>query len=373
MLGWPLGMTRGGDRVPAGHSGHQGRIGAFQKCSSQSNPMLRFGCVVELAESLAGLGLPLELTQLAPGALQGDLLALSFGCLQVLRVRFDRALHIAGAKPGDRQLFTLELDPAPQAGPLRSHGQTLPANAVFGMATHGEVHLTAQGRRSVAVLAIDPARFQQEATALGHACLDEELLRANWLPIETGRFQRLCRHLHQLFALSEAPWPQLSGPSNPSWLQSDLLSLLIEALAHAAEDGPSPPRPPARIEIVKQAQAWMARHQGQSISLDGICREVCTSRRSLIQGFQDHLGLGPMAFLKLQRLHGVRQTLLAADQQGTMIAAVAARYGFHSPGHFARDYRMLFGELPSLTLATGPKSLSQSRRTLTNVLPWGSA
>jgi AraC family ethanolamine operon transcriptional activator len=117
----------------------------------------------------------------------------------------------------------------------------------------------------------------------------------------------------------------------------------------------------------------MALHQGQSISLDGLCREVCTSRRSLIQGFQDHLGMGPMAFLKLQRLHGVRQTLLAADPQGTTIAVVAARYGFHSAGHFARDYRLLFGELPSLTLAAGPKSLGQSSQTQTTVLPCDAA
>ncbi len=318
--------------------------------------MLSFSSVEEVAETLAGLGLSLELTQLAPGPLRGDLLALRFGLLQVLRVRFDRALHIAGAKPADRQLFSLELAPAPQAGPLRSHGQTLPANAVFGMATDGEVHLTATGRRSLAIVAIDPACFQQEATALGFACLDEQVFRANWLPLETGRFQRLNHHLHRLFALSETPSPQLSGPSNRHRLQKDLLPLLVEALAHAAGGGPHPARPPARIDIVKQAQGWMARHRGQAISLDGICREVCTSRRSLIQGFQDHLGMGPMAFLKLQRLHGVRQTLLAADPQRTTIAAVAARFGFLSAGHFARDYRLLFGELPSLTLAAGPKT-----------------
>jgi hypothetical protein len=84
--------------------------------------MRRFGCGEELAETLSGLGLCFELTQLEPGALRGDLLALHFGALQVLRVRFDRTLHIGGAKPGDRQLFTIELDPAPQAGPLRSNG-----------------------------------------------------------------------------------------------------------------------------------------------------------------------------------------------------------------------------------------------------------
>lgn len=325
--------------------------------------MLSFGCVEEVAEALAGLGLPLELTQLAPGALRSDLLALRFGALQVLRVRFDRALHIAGAKPGDRQLFTLELDPDPQTSLLRSHGQTLPAAAVFGMATHGEVHLTATARRSLAVLAVDPARFQQEAMELGHTCLDEQVFRSNWLPIETVRFQRLCRHLHQLFALSEAPSPQLSWPPRQDRLQKDLLPLLVETLAHSAGGGSRLPRLPARIEIVKQAQGWMALHPGQVISLDGICQEVCTSRRSLIQGFQDHLGMGPMAFLKLQRLHGVRRGLLEAQPGDATISGLAASWGFLNPGHFARDYRRLFGELPSATLSRRSGFAGRSRGT----------
>jgi AraC family ethanolamine operon transcriptional activator len=57
-----------------------------------------------------------------------------------------------------------------------------------------------------------------------------------------------------------------------------------------------------------------------------------------------------MAFLKLRRLHAVRRALLAADPQTTKISELAARWGFLNPGHFARDYRTLFGEHPGTSL-----------------------
>lgn len=63
------------------------------------------------------------------------------------------------------------------------------------------------------------------------------------------------------------------------------------------------------------------------------------------------LGQGPMAFLKLRRLHRVRRGLLATHPNTTRIMELAARWGFLNPGHFARDDRAHFGDLPSSTPA----------------------
>ena len=60
--------------------------------------------------------------------------------------------------------------------------------------------------------------------------------------------------------------------------------------------------------------------------------------------------MGPMAYLKLHRLHGVRRLLLAGDHDQVRIGAIAAEWGFLNAGHFARDYRLLFGERPRDTL-----------------------
>ena len=57
-----------------------------------------------------------------------------------------------------------------------------------------------------------------------------------------------------------------------------------------------------------------------------------------------------MAYLKQKRLEAARKTLLAAEPSTTSITEVATQWGFCHLGRFARDYRQLFGELPSETI-----------------------
>ncbi|MFM7314815.1 MAG: helix-turn-helix domain-containing protein [Cyanobium sp.] len=103
-------------------------------------------------------------------------------------------------------------------------------------------------------------------------------------------------------------------------------------------------------------QRWLDDHPGRPITLNDLCQVAHVSRRSLIQGFREHLGMGPMRYLKLQRLHGARRTLLRADPWELTVTEVAGDHGFLNAGHFARDYQHLFGERPSDTLRQpGPR------------------
>jgi transcriptional regulator GlxA family with amidase domain len=56
-----------------------------------------------------------------------------------------------------------------------------------------------------------------------------------------------------------------------------------------------------------------------------------------------------MAFVKRVRLENARRAL---QRQGEPVSVIdiASQCGFLNPGHFARDYRLAFGELPSQTL-----------------------
>lgn len=308
-------------------------------------------CVERMASGLRSTGMPLQLTQLSAGALRASLQPLRIGPLQLLRIRLNRSLHATGPKLAGQQLFTLDLREGTGAVPCRSHGAQLPATAVFGLAAEGEVHLTTGEPCDLAVVVLDQARFHALAGSLGWGELEEQGFAVNWLELDPCRFAQLRAYLRQLFAVLERCPRCLGQPGMARLIEQDLLPLLIEALACSPGTSVRLPRPPARIELVKLAQEWMHRHPDLPITLEGLCREVHASRRSLIQGFSEHLGMGPMAYLKLQRLHAVRRLLLAADPGETTITAVAERFGFLSHGHFSRDYRRLFGELPSRTLA----------------------
>lgn len=332
----------------------------LKKCKPFAR-VIAFGCVEHLRLLLSGAGMPLQLTQLAPGMMQGDLLPVRLGPVQLLRIRLDRALLARGAKDPRRQIVCLDLTPPAQASPSRSHGLLLPATAVCGLASHGEIHLSVPAGAEVALMSIDRQAFQQWCVDLGCEGLDEQALQCNWLRLDDRRFDDLRGCLRGLFALAEADAGSAGKPLGATAVERqmslavrDLLPLLIEALVHGAERSSTLLRPPARIELVKQVQRWLDAHPDRPITLADLCQVAYVSRRSLIQGFRDHLGMGPMQYLKLQRLHSARRALLRSDPCEATVTMVAAEYGFLNAGHFARDYQRLFGERPSVTLRQSP-------------------
>lgn len=326
-----------------------GAIRTLKKCGSAA-PVSRSVQDIARLEAVLSPLLPVQLTQLVGGRLHSELLALDLGGLQVLRLRFDRPLHGGGAKPSGRQLIALDLEENPGQPVMRSHGLELPATAFFGLAAGGEIHLTTPERCSLALLSLDRDSFLQWARDLGGPGLEEQLDGVNWETIDPLRFQGVRACLRRIFRLAERSPALMEDPAIRRRLGGDLVPLLVEALVHRSGHGERLARPPARIELVKAAQAWMAEHPHEPICLDGLCRQVAAGRRSLLQGFREHLGMGPMAYLKIRRLHGVRQALLAADPQATTISQLAVQWGFMNAGHFARDYHSLFGEHPRTSL-----------------------
>lgn len=61
--------------------------------------------------------------------------------------------------------------------------------------------------------------------------------------------------------------------------------------------------------------------------------------------------MGPKHYLLLRRMHMVRRTLRAASPKTATVTEIATRYGFWQFGRLAVEYKALFGEAPSATLA----------------------
>jgi len=60
-----------------------------------------------------------------------------------------------------------------------------------------------------------------------------------------------------------------------------------------------------------------------------------------------------MAYLKRVKLGRCREDLLAASPDTEFVGDIAAIWGFYHLSSFARDYRRVFGELPSESLKRG--------------------
>jgi transcriptional regulator GlxA family with amidase domain len=103
--------------------------------------------------------------------------------------------------------------------------------------------------------------------------------------------------------------------------------------------------------LVAEAEALMGSRPWGALTMSGLCRELEVSERSLHYAFRDVLGQTPMAYYRHKRLNAVRRLLKQAGSLQTTVAEVGRAWGFWHTGQFAADYRRLFGEIPSTTLA----------------------
>lgn len=148
-----------------------------------------------------------------------------------------------------------------------------------------------------------------------------------------------------------------AGPLADDRVRGHLEVALLESFLSAMRDGcralvrPPGRRIEGRLRRLRQARDYVADHLHQPILLEDLCGVLGMSRRGVEVLFQDSLQMGPSAFLRHQRLHGVRRTLLTSPAAHGVVKESALKWGFWHMGHFSREYRELFGESPSATSA----------------------
>ena len=127
---------------------------------------------------------------------------------------------------------------------------------------------------------------------------------------------------------------------------------IIVALLYAASSGKAlvdKSSPASRSRTVSKAIAFVNDQNNEAITVGDICRSTGIALRTLNRAFREHFGVGPKAYLIRQRLSSVRAELVSAPGS-IVIADVANRHAFWHMGQFAKDYRAMFGELPSETV-----------------------
>jgi AraC-like DNA-binding protein len=102
--------------------------------------------------------------------------------------------------------------------------------------------------------------------------------------------------------------------------------------------------------IIARFEEFLAANPDRPIYLTEICAAVGASERTLRTACEEHLGMGPIRFLTLRRMHFAHRALLRADPEKSTVTRIATDYGFWELGRFAVTYRELFGESPSETL-----------------------
>ena len=106
--------------------------------------------------------------------------------------------------------------------------------------------------------------------------------------------------------------------------------------------------------IMVRFEEYLEANPDRPLYLPEICQAIGVAERTLRVSCEEHLGMGPIRFLTLRRMHLVQRALSRAEPSSVTVTRIVADHGFWELGRFAVAYRTLFGESPSETLRRGP-------------------
>jgi len=132
-------------------------------------------------------------------------------------------------------------------------------------------------------------------------------------------------------------------------LEQVLLKGLLLSQPHNFSEELAEAMRPSCPQYLLRARQFIHDNAREDIALEDIEQASGVSRYKLFDGFKEHFGHAPMAYLRKHRLEAVRREILA-DQSQRNVSSIAMNWGFSHLSRFANDYKQLFGETPSQTL-----------------------
>jgi AraC family ethanolamine operon transcriptional activator len=106
-------------------------------------------------------------------------------------------------------------------------------------------------------------------------------------------------------------------------------------------------------ELASRFEALLQCHRQRKLPAPYLAGTLGVSGRALRRCCELHLGMSPLSYIRLHRMHWAYRALQNGASHALRVSDLAERYGFRHPSRFARAYRELFGELPSWTLRGG--------------------
>lgn len=206
--------------------------------------------------------------------------------------------------------------------------------------TGGELQAFSDLDFDVYTLSFPQHALLQAANELGTHHLDEHIRKTEVIRCPPNAIAFLRKQLHKM---------ELNAAHCPPTAQEILINLVL-LMDLAVKRPVSDSSGLLDTHLIQRIEKYLLDCPDEQKSIKELSSVVGASRRTIEYLFHEHVGMGPKTYINRLRLNQTRK-LLRTGQFKT-VAAAANAYGFWHMGQFAKDYRALFGELPSQTLAT---------------------
>ena len=296
----------------------------------------QFSDAHEAASALPGVSMEMAMVDRATGG--WNVAELDLGHLRLLRVEAGGAVSATGAVDENVFSFALPMGGGESAA-WTVNGCAGGRDQLTMFAPGATYTLFTPGALSWLALRVDEQFFRRRF----HAIFGRRLAACDVRVVTCGQrnARRLRRAHHSALALLDDS-RTLPDERSLRRLEEGIVTSLLRALAGGQEETERVRALPSRLRRILRADA-----EGP-VDLDRLRSGLGTSERTLRRTFRQLLGVSPARYLRVRRLHQARNALKALPDR--TVTQVAVSLGFSDLGRFARDYRQLFGELPSATL-----------------------
>ncbi|MFA6311673.1 MAG: helix-turn-helix domain-containing protein [Sterolibacterium sp.] len=298
----------------------------------------------ELAGRLSGWDQHYE--QISRGAFHGRLVEIEFADIHVFEETLEQAVFQTGRCRHDIAALGVF---STLSGDARWHGRSVGLDDVLFLDGSGELLLSTP--QNSTLYAVDmPVAALEPWCEHAPLAIRESLRR---LVATSLRDPMAAQRLRQGIgaAIGELLLrPEEALPRSVTLRLRDELVMLVADLLQGEPDSRERTASSKAKEVVRRTRAYALERRDAPPTLLDLCRHTHVSPRTLQYCFQSVLGESPASYMKMLRLNGARKDLKRFDR-GICVGDIAADWGFWHLSQFASDYRRMFGELPSATLA----------------------
>lgn len=274
--------------------------------------------------------------QLSAGRFEGSVMELWLPQTQVFVERANRQLRQTCAAWKDSIWFGI---PDAENGKIWMGSKQLAANAVCVRDGGQEFDLMTAPDFDLFGIVVNRRAFAEYLDLTARQDLDQLLHERDVIALAAARKSRLCAVLNNILCDAE-----LSSEA-PHILQSRIFGLLADLLREGQQSQPSSRRSTlARQQIVARLRELVLARPSEPLAIPDLCSELHVSRRTLQNCVEEVTGLSPLSYIRSLRLNEVRRQIREGNAP---ISSIAYSWGFTHLSQFAKDYRQLFGALPS--------------------------
>ena len=255
--------------------------------------------------------------------------------------------------------------------PLNCYSVSLPITGQQELAAHGRLWLSDRdsglilsphetqdlaitGNCRKIIVSIPSPALRQVLEGLLQKPLDTALTFDPQMNAADGDQAAWWRMVKFLLAEMGQAGPLLNHQQMVGDLEQALIKGLLLSQPHNYSQALAEAMRPSCPHYLLRAKQFIHENAREDIALEDIERAAGVSRYKLFEGFRQHFGHAPIAYLKKHRLEAVRRDILA-DCSERNVSSIAMNWGFSHLGRFSSDYKQLFGETPSQTLKRATK------------------